>query len=364
MGDKVTETVQRKIIHIDMDAFYASVEQRDNPELRGKPLAVGGSGGRGVIAAANYEARKYGVRSAMPAQVALRKCPTLLFVKPDFEKYKSVSREIRSVFERYTSLIEPLSLDEAFLDVTYTRYQLPSATLIAQEIKNDISNELNLIASAGVSYNKFLAKMASDEDKPDGLFVITPKEGPDYIKQLPIERFYGVGKVTSEKMHTLGIFRGADLLRYNLTQLQGLFGKSGEFLYQIARGLDDRPVVSDRVRKSIGSEMTFSSDIIDDIEIMEKLSSVFEKWWERYERIGIPAKTLTVKIKTSDFRVISRSFTEDYYLEDKEYCRNLVFRLFEETERRNVPIRLMGVSISGLKSEKDDGSEGQLTIRF
>ena len=347
-----------------MDAFYASVEQRDNHELRGKPLAVGGSGGRGVIAAASYEARKFGVKSAMPAQVALRKCPKLLFVRPNFDKYKAVSKEIREIFERYTSVIEPLSLDEAFLDVTYSNFEVPSATFIAQQIKNDIKNELNLVASAGVSYNKFLAKMASDQDKPNGLYVITPEESQDFINTLPIERFFGVGKVTAEKMHTYGIFKGGDLLAYSKAELQMMFGKSGAFLYYIARGEDEREVKSDRIRKSVGAELTFKDDISSEIDINERLTTIFEKWWDRYQNHGIPGKTISIKIKDAQFQTISRSYTGDVYFEEKEEARSVIFRLLEESDIIGTPIRLLGVSISGLKTDatKEEGS--QLSIAF
>ncbi|WP_417265202.1 DNA polymerase IV [Brumimicrobium sp.] len=351
----------RKIIHIDMDAFYASVEQRDHPELRGKPLAVGGTGGRGVIAAASYEARKFGVRSAMPSRVALRKCPTLLFVKPEFEKYKAVSCEINAIFERYTSVIEPLSLDEAFLDVTYSKYELQSATLIAQQIKNDIRNELDLVASAGVSYNKFLAKIASDQDKPDGLFVITPEEGPEFMKQLPIEDFFGVGKVTAEKMKANTIFKGIDLLPYSKWELQQLFGKTGGFLYDIARGIDDRPVQSERVRKSVGAEMTFSEDVKGDININEKFSQVFEKWWTRYEAHGKKGRSVTLKIRNYEFETITRSITEPDFVVNKTEIREKLMDLMKEAILPDVPLRLIGVSISGFELEGDK-EVSQLTI--
>lgn len=356
--------IKRKIIHVDMDAFYASVEQRDNHELRGKPLAVGGSGGRGVIAAANYEARVFGVKSAMPVQVALRKCPKLLFVRPNFDKYKSVSKEIREIFERYTSVIEPLSLDEAFLDVTYSNFEVPSATFIAQQIKNDIQNELNLVASAGVSYNKFLAKMASDQDKPDGLYVITPEEGQEFIKSLPIERFFGVGKVTAEKMHANEIFKGGDLLTYSKAELQMMFGKSGAFLYNVARGIDEREVKSDRIRKSVGAELTFKDDISSEIEINEKLTTIFEKWWERYQNHETPGKTISIKIKNTEFQTISRSFTGDSYFEKKEEARSIIFRLLKESDVVGTPIRLLGVSISGLKTDLAKEEGNQLSIAF
>lgn len=354
---------KRKIIHIDMDAFYASVEQRDDPSLRGKPLAVGGSGGRGVIAAASYEARTYGVRSAMPAQVALRKCPMLLFVKPNFDKYKAVSKEIRSIFERYTSMIEPLSLDEAFLDVTYTNYALPSATLIAQEIKNDIKNELNLVASAGVSYNKFLAKIASDQDKPNGLYIIPPDKGPEFIAELPIDDFFGVGKVTAEKMKKQNINKGADLLAYSKLELQQMFGKSGAFLYNIARGIDHREVISERIRKSVGAESTFSENIHGEIAINERFSSIFETWWERYQKHGKWGRTITIKIRNSEFETMTRSYTADDWLTAKKEIRKIAFSLLEEANAKEMFLRLMGISASALQgAEKNDQEVEQLKL--
>tara|TARA_B100000508_G_scaffold141026_1_gene145319 strand:- start:105007 stop:106080 length:1074 start_codon:yes stop_codon:yes gene_type:complete len=352
---------ERKIIHVDMDAFYASVEQRDRPELREKPLAVGGSGGRGVIAAASYEAREFGVRSAMPAQVALRKCPMLLFVKPDFEKYKKVSAEIRKIFERYTSIIEPLSLDEAFLDVTYPKFEVSSATLIAQQIKNDIKNELNLIASAGVSYNKFLAKIASDQDKPNGLFVITPEEGPQFMENLPIEKFFGVGKVTAEKMKKHSITKGKDLLNYSKVELQQLFGKSGTFLYFISRGIDNRPVKSERKRKSVGAESTFSSNIHGEIAVNEKFSEIFEKWWKRYQNHGEWGRSITIKVRNIEFETITRSYTSTDWLKDKSSIRKIAFDLLDEADAQEQHLRLMGISISGLQNQEEE-ENSQLTL--
>lgn len=353
---------ERKIIHVDMDAFYASVEQRDQPEFRGKPLAVGGSGGRGVIAAASYEARKFGVRSAMPAKTALRKCPMLLFVKPNFEKYKQVSGEIRKIFERYTSVIEPLSLDEAFLDVTYTNFEVSSATLIAQQIKNDIQNELNLIASAGVSYNKFLAKIASDQDKPNGLFVIPPDEGPKFIQDLPIESFFGVGKVTAEKMKGHGINLGRDLLNYEKSELQLMFGKTGGFLYHISRGIDNREVKSHRRRKSVGAENTFSDNIHGEIAVNEKFSSIFDKWWERYTKYGKWGRTITVKVRNSQFETITRSFTSEQWLKDKVEIRKIAFELLDEADAQYQQLRLMGISASGLMNDEGKEEVNQLSL--
>ncbi len=257
-GGVVEPARRRKIIHIDMDAFYASVEQRDNPELRGKPVAVGGSRERGVVAAASYEAREFGVRSAMPSVTARRKCPALIFVKPRFDVYRSVSHQIRAIFADYTPLIEPLSLDEAYLDVTENLKAMASATEIAERIRARIRSETGLTASAGVSYNKFLAKMASDERKPDGLFVITPRMGPTFVESLPIGKFHGIGPVTRDKMERLGIRYGADLRAQTLLFLQQQFGKAGPYYYALARGIDERPVCADRVRKSVGAETTFS----------------------------------------------------------------------------------------------------------
>ncbi|PKR80578.1 DNA polymerase IV [Brumimicrobium salinarum] len=352
----------RKIIHIDMDAFYASVEQRDHPELRGKPVAVGGSSGRGVIAAASYEARAFGVRSAMPSRLALRKCPTLLFVRPTFEKYKQVSKEINAIFSRYTPIIEPLSLDEAFLDVTFSKYEMPSATYIAQQIKNDIRNELGLIASAGVSYNKFLAKIASDQDKPDGLFVITPEDGAEFIKALPIEDFFGVGKVTAEKMKANNIFKGSDLLPYSKWELQQIFGKTGGFLYDIARGEDHRKVQSERVRKSVGAEMTFSQNVSTPVEINERFTQVFEKWWERYEAHGRKGRTVTLKIRNHEFETITRSFTDTKYVVDKRNVRKHLDQLLYESISPGVALRLIGVSISSFESDTEQQELKQLAL--
>lgn len=358
---KMNEQI-RKIIHIDMDAFFASVEQRDNPELRGLPIAVGGTGGRGVIAAASYEARKFGIHSAMPSRAAVRKCPMLLFVRPNFDKYKKVSQEINEIFERYTPLVEPLSLDEAFLDVTYSDYAVPSATYIAQQIKNDIKNELDLVASAGVSYNKFLAKIASDQDKPDGLFVITPADGPDFMEELEIGKFFGVGKVTAEKMKELDIHKGADLLPYSKWELQRLFGKLGGSLYSIVRGIDDREVQPSRARKSVGVESTFSNDIVDETIINERFTQIFEQWWSRYTNHGKKGRSVTLKVRDNDFETITRSFTESNYVVDKAEVRQKLNKLLMETVESGVPLRLLGVSISGFESEDSEGKTRQLTI--
>ena len=274
---------RRKIIHIDMDAFYASVEQRDNPELRGKPVAVGGTRERGVVAAASYEARKFGVHSAMPSVTAKRKCPELIFVKPRFDVYRSVSEQIRAIFARYTHLIEPLSLDEAYLDVTANLKAMPSASAIAEEIRASIRAETGLTASAGISYNKFLAKMASNERKPNGQFVITPKLGPAFVASLPVGKFHGIGPVTRAKMEGLGILDGGDLIRQSLAFLEEHFGKVGPYYFSLARGIDDRPVRADRIRKSIGAETTFPADIFTVEEARAAIEPLIAKVWSHCE---------------------------------------------------------------------------------
>src|SRR5437870_4342678 len=286
----------RKIIHIDMDAFYASVEQRDDPELRGKPVAVGGSRERGVVAAASYEARAFGVHSAMPSITAKRKCPDLIFVKPRFDAYKAISLQIREIFAGYTPIIEPLSLDEAYLDVTENLKGIPSATQIAEEIRAKIRAEIELTASAGVSYNKFLAKLASDHRKPDGLFVITPKMGPSFVETLPVRKFHGVGPATAKKMELLGIKTGLDLRAQTLDFLQQRFGKAGSYYYWVARGIDERPVRADRIRKSIGAENTFPDDLFSYEPARDALQEI----------IG---RTVTLKVKFANFQVITRSRT-------------------------------------------------------
>jgi len=285
----------RKIIHIDMDAFYASVEQRDNPELRGKPVAVGGSRERGVVAAASYEARRFGVHSAMPSVTAKRKCPDLIFVKPRFDAYKAISLQIRDVFAEYTSIIEPLSLDEAYLDVTENPKGIVSATQIAEEIRARIRTETELTASAGVSYNKFLAKLASDQRKPDGLFVITPKMGPEFVETLPVRKFHGVGPATAKKMTRLGIETGSDLKAQTLDFLQHHFGKAGSYYYWAARAVDERPVRADRIRKSIGAENTFPADLFTYDAARDALREIVDKVWRYCEGSGLRGRTVTLK---------------------------------------------------------------------
>ena len=296
----------RKIIHIDMDAFYASVEQRDNPELRGKPVAVGG-GHRGVVAAASYEARKFGVRSAMPSVTAKRRCPDIVFVKPRFDAYKEVSNQIRAIFADYTDLIEPLSLDEAYLDVTEDRRNLGSARAIAEEIRRRIREECELTASAGVSYCKFIAKLASDQNKPDGLCVITPDKGAAFVATLPVARFHGVGPKTAAKMKRLGIFTGADLAAWTRAQLDAQFGSSGEWYWKISRGIDDRPVRPDRPYKSVSAKRTFDADERDPARLAAELERVSGYAWARVERAQVIGRTVTLKVKFADFTVITRS---------------------------------------------------------
>lgn len=346
-----------------MDAFYASVEQRDFPELRGKPVAVGGSSERGVVAAASYEARKFGVRSAMASQTAKKKCPALVFVKPRFEVYKQVSSQIRAIFAEYTPLIEPLSLDEAYLDVTENLLGMKSATLIAEEIRKKIKDTTLLTASAGVSYNKFLAKLASDHRKPDGLFVIKPDEGQEFVAGLPVERFHGIGKVTADKMHQLGILNGWDLRQKTELFLTSHFGKAGAHYYRIARAQDDRPVEPDRVRKSVGSENTFESDLETLAEMQAGLLPLLDDVWKWCERTQVFGRTITVKIKLNDFQTMTRSRSTLLAIREKEFFASLAFELLEENYPTAKPVRLLGVSISNL--EDDNPFEGkQLTLNF
>src|SRR5437868_7367639 len=296
----------RKIIHVDMDAFYASVEQRDDPSLKGKPVAVGG-GHRGVVAAASYEARKFGIRSAMPSVTARRRCPELVFVKPRFDVYREVSNQIRAIFADYTELIEPLSLDEAYLDVTEDRRGLGSARAIAEEIRARIRAETGLTASAGVSYCKFIAKLASDHNKPDGLCVIPPGKGPAFVATLPVKRFHGVGPVTAAKMERLGIHTGADLAQWPIEQLEAHFGSSGEWYWKIARGIDERPVRPDRPYRSVSAERTFDEDLSEPQALVAELERVAGHAWARIERAAVSGRTVTLKVKYADFTIITRS---------------------------------------------------------
>ena len=346
-----------------MDAFYASVEQRDNPALRGRPVAVGGARERGVVAAASYEARQFGVQSAMPSTTALRKCPELVFVSPRFEVYKEVSRQIRAIFAEYTPLIEPVSLDEAYLDVTHNLKEIESATQIARDIRAKILAETQLTASAGISYNKFLAKLASDHRKPNGQFVVRPEQGLAFVEGLAVGQFHGVGPVTAAKMNQLGIFTGADLRAQPAEFLLQQFGKAGHYYFAIARAQDHRPVVADRLRKSVGSETTFAQDLTQFQDLLDGLRPSIEEVWEYCQRTSILGRTITLKVKFADFQQITRSrstvgaIASQAVLE--RLCRELVESLFQLPKG----VRLLGVSLSNL-SNGTPAAGRQLTLSF
>jgi DNA polymerase IV len=343
---------RRKIIHIDMDAFYASVEQRDNPELRGKPVAVGGSRERGVVAAASYEARTFGVHSAMPSITARRKCPDLIFVKPRFDAYKTISLQIRDIFAEYTPIIEPLSLDEAYLDVTENLKGIPSATQIAEDIRARIHAETELTASAGVSYNKFLAKLASDHRKPDGLFVITPKMGPSFVEKLPVRKFHGIGPATAKKMAGLGIETGIDLRGHTEEFLQHHFRKAGSYYYWAARGIDERPVRADWTRKSVGAENTFSADLLTYEAARDALREIASKVWGYCEGSGIRGRTVTLKVKFASFQVITRSRTGQIQVTTRGELEEISNALLEPLFPTAKGIRLLGISLSSLAAKE------------
>ncbi|MDQ6977245.1 MAG: DNA polymerase IV [Ghiorsea sp.] len=344
---------QRKIIHVDMDAFFASVEQRDNPEYRGKPLIVGGKPhSRGVVAACSYEARKFGIHSAMPCSQAYRLCPEAIFVPVRFDAYREASAKIREVFWRYASQVEPLSLDEAYLDVSYTAAFDGIATKIAQAIKYDIKQETNLIASAGVSYNKFLAKVASDMDKPNGLYVITPKQGVGFVQNLAIEKFYGVGPVTARKMKAFGIYRGADLKTWALNDLQVNFGKSASYFYNIARGIDERPVKSFRERKSLGKETTFSQDIIDVNELLDHFKALVTHVFQALDKDKLQGKTITIKVKYANFKQVTRSKTEINTIHQSQALA-IIPQLVADTQAGINPVRLVGFTVSGFEKKQN-----------
>jgi DNA polymerase-4 len=352
----------RKILHIDMDAFFASVEQRDNPALQGKPVAVGGSRERGVVAAASYEAREFGVRSAMPSSIAARKCPELIFVKPRFEVYKEVSQQIREIFYAYTDLVEPLSLDEAFLDVTENKRQMNRATDIAREIRQRIFDETGLTASAGISINKFIAKVASDINKPNGQKLIHPTQIDEFTANLDIKRFFGIGKVTAEKLNGMGIHTGADLRTYTRPELVQLFGKSGGYYYHICRGMDERPVRPDRIRKSVGAERTYSEDISELDEQQSALMRIAEEVGRRMKQGKYRGKTITVKLRYSDFTTHTRSRSIDHFTDAEEEIFAIAAELLEGHPREQA-LRLLGISISNLDSESQT-TGGQLTLDF
>ncbi len=347
-----------------MDAFYASVEQRDDPELRNKPIAVGGSRERGVVAAASYEARRFGVRSAMPSVTAKRKCPDLIFVKPRFDVYRAVSHQIRAIFAEYTPLIEPLSLDEAYLDVTDNLRAIASATDIAGEIRARIRSETGLTASAGVSYNKFLAKMASDERKPDGLFVITPRMGPAYVEALPVGKFHGIGPATQAKMEGLGIYTGVDLKAQTLSFLQEHFSKAGPYYYSLARGIDERRVSADRVRKSVGAETTFNADLFTPEDARAALEPLISKVWSYCESSTIRGRTATLKAKYADFQQITRSRTVEDPVASRAVLEEIVFTLIEPLFPVSKGIRLLGVTISSLDVDSAPRVGQQLLLPF
>lgn len=345
-----------------MDAFFASVEQRDDPNLKGKPVAVGGSRARGVVAAASYEAREFGVRSAMPASIAARKCPDLIFVPPRFDVYKEVSQQIRAIFHEYTDLVEPLSLDEAFLDVTENKRQMEKATDIAREIRQRILDETGLNASAGISVNKFIAKVASDINKPNGQKLIHPTQIDDFTAKLEIKRFFGIGKVTAEKLNGMGIHTGLDLRKYTRPELVQMFGKSGSYYYQICRGEDERPVRPDRIRKSVGAERTFSVDIAELNEQLSALRDIADEVGKRMKQGAYRGKTITVKLRYSDFTTHTRSHSIDHFTDNADAIYTEAAELLEGHPREQA-LRLLGIAINNLDTERRS-KNGQLTLDF
>ena len=347
-----------------MDAFFASVEQLDHPELRGKPIAVGGTSDRGVVAAASYEARKFGVRSAMSSKVAKRKCPDLIFVKHRFDRYKEISSQIRSIFLEYTDLVEPLSLDEAYLDVTYAKKGKPSATLIAKEIRQRILSETGLTASAGVSYNKFLAKVASDVNKPNGMFVVTPDKAQAFIDQLEIKKFFGIGKVTAKKLNEIGVRYGRDLKLVDRLELTRMFGKAGNYYYNICRGIDNREVQPSRERKSVGAENTFSQDLFLEEELKKQLLIIAEKVWGRASREDVKARTVTLKFKYADFEQHTRSKTMEPYINSKDIFIRESMKLMSSEGGFIKGIRLLGLTLSNFLSDNEENDAVQLVIAF
>ncbi|HKX79801.1 MAG TPA: DNA polymerase IV [Novosphingobium sp.] len=347
---------RRKIIHVDMDAFFASVEQRDDPSLRGKPVAVGGSSGRGVVAAASYEARAFGVRSAMPSARAIRLCPDLIFRNARFEVYREVSRRIQAIFRDYTPLVEPLSLDEAYLDVTEDIRGVGSATRIAREIRRRIREETGLTASAGVSYNKFLAKLASDQNKPDGLCVIRPGEGAAFVAGLPVRRFHGVGPRGAEKMARLGIATGADLAAKDLDFLRRNFGSMGDYLHRAARGIDWRQVKAHRRRKSVGGERTFFENVTAPDDLRDRLDEIATIVWDRVERAEARGRTVTLKLRYADFRTLTRARSMPQWLGREDFAR-IGHELLNELLPPARPVRLMGLTLSALDRPGETGGQ-------
>lgn len=353
----------RKIIHIDMDAFFASVEQRDNPSLRGKPVAVGGSAKRGVVAAASYEARVFGVKSAMPSVTAARRCPELIFVPHRFDVYREVSQQIRAIFAKHTDLVEPLSLDEAYLDVSEDKQGIGSAIKVAKLIRAEIESVTGLTASAGVSYNKFIAKMASDQNKPNGMCVILPADGPQFVASLPVRRFHGVGPKTAEKMAALNVHKGADLLDKPAHWFAQNFGSWGEYLYDAARGIDHRSVKPNRIRKSIGAERTYGDDKWSDEDLIIALDHIVDIVWDRIENYGANGRTVTLKAKYSDFQQITRSQSVDHNVKDKAEFRSLSMQLFADLLPTQKGIRLLGLTLSNLESEDKQESPKNAVIQ-
>ena len=360
----------RKIIHVDMDAFYASVAQMDNPELRGKPIAVGGGGTRGVVSAASYEARKFGVKSAMSGRLAIKLCPELIFVKTDFARYTEISKRIRKIFFEYTDLVEPLSLDEAYLDVTDNKIGLPSATLLAQNIRARIYDEVGLTASAGISINKFIAKVASDYNKPNGQKTVNPEDVLKFLEDLDIRKFYGVGKVTAEKMYQKGIFTGKDLKSKTLEYLDEHFGKSGRYYYDVVRGIHYSEVKPNRIRKSLAAERTFSENLSSEIYMFEKLEHIAEEVSKRLLKSKVAGKTITLKIKYSDFTLQTRSKTLPYFVSEKAIILDTAKDLLYQDTLNN-SVRLLGISLSNLntddkkiKKEEETAVSVQLKFEF
>lgn len=343
----------RKIIHVDMDAFYASVEMRDHPELLGRAIAIGHAGGRGVVMTCNYEARKFGVRSAMPSKTAARLCPHLLFVQPRMDAYKAVSRQIQSIFYEFTDLVEPLSLDEAYLDVTQNKPGYHSAIFMARLIKEEIKARTGLTGTAGVSYNKFLAKMASDYRKPDGLNYISMEMAEAFLEQLPVAKFHGIGAKTAEKMAQLGLHTGSDLKQWERQDLINRFGKAGHFYYDIVRGIDLREVQPHRPMKSVSIEDTFPEDQLDLIVLRQSLSDLNERLFRRLEKKSTFGKTVTLKVKYGDFTQITRSKTAEHFLQSPLESLPLIWELIEKTEAGNRPVRLLGIGISNFQDEGD-----------
>jgi len=355
--------MSRKIIHVDMDAFFAAVEQRDFPEFKGRPLVVGGQpDSRGVVATCSYEARQFGIHSAMPSSRAYKLCPHAVFVRPRFSAYKQASQAIHNIFKEYTDIIEPLSLDEAYLDVSKVTLCNGSATLMAEEIRSKIHKSIHLTASAGISYNKFLAKLASDQNKPNGQFVIKPGEAINFLRSLPIGRFYGVGKVTEAKMHSLGINTGGDLKNKSMNRLQQYFGSAAEYYYEIARGIDHREVSSHRVRKSLGSETTFQHDLVDKDEMLSQLKKLSEEVLTSLSVRNLLAHTITIKVKYSDFTQVTRSYTSDSVVSVDNKTTDLLSVLLSKTEAGNRKVRLLGVSFSNLINNNDYFDSGQLQL--